>query len=238
MILKEFLKRLVFKHRYNSDTYVDYLRKLGMNIGLRTCFFNPRNTIIDETRPWLIEIGDDVQITDNVTILTHGYDWAVLKGYYGEILGSSGKVRIGNNVFIGTGTTILKGVNIGDNVIIGAGSLINKDVPSNSVAVGNPVRIVSDLESYYYKRKQAQLLEARELVVEYFKRHGKIPPKGELSEFFWLFTSSNDDLDKQWIDKLNLVGNFDISIELLKNNEKHFDSYDKFIEWCFIEMGK
>lgn len=38
-------------------------------------------THIDETRPWLVEIGDDVQITAGVTILTHGYDWAVLKKY-------------------------------------------------------------------------------------------------------------------------------------------------------------
>lgn len=42
------------------------------------------------TRPWLIDIGNDVQITEGVTLLTHGYDWAVLKGVYGEILGSGG----------------------------------------------------------------------------------------------------------------------------------------------------
>ena len=42
------------------------------------------------TRPWLIDIGNDVQITDGVTLLTHGYDWAVLKGVYGDILGSGG----------------------------------------------------------------------------------------------------------------------------------------------------
>ena len=44
------------------------------------------------TRPWLIDIGNDVQITDGVTLLTHGYDWAVLKGVYGDILGSGGGV--------------------------------------------------------------------------------------------------------------------------------------------------
>ena len=49
------------------------------------------------------------RITDRVKRLTHGYDWSVIKGKYGEILGSSGKVTIGNNVFIGTGTVILKG---------------------------------------------------------------------------------------------------------------------------------
>lgn len=48
------------------------------------------------------------------------------KKVYGEILGSSGGGKIGNNVFIGMHTTILKGTNIGDNVIIGVNSLVNK----------------------------------------------------------------------------------------------------------------
>ena len=89
------------------------------------------------TRPWLIDIGKNVKITEGVTILTHGFDWSVLKGVYGDILGSSGGVKIGDNVFIGMQTTILKGVHIGNNVIIGANSLVNKDIPDNCVAAGN-----------------------------------------------------------------------------------------------------
>lgn len=41
----------------------------------------------------MLKIGNNVQITAGVTILTHGYDWSVLKGYYGEILGSAGGGR-------------------------------------------------------------------------------------------------------------------------------------------------
>ena len=67
-----------------------YLRSLGCKIGERTSFFYPIRTNIDITRPWLIDIGDDVQITTGVTILTHGYDWSVLKGVYGDVLGSGG----------------------------------------------------------------------------------------------------------------------------------------------------
>ena len=66
------------------------MRQRGANIGERVKIYVPRNTTIDMTRPWLIDIGDDVQITEGVTILTHGYDWSVLKGVYGEVLGSSG----------------------------------------------------------------------------------------------------------------------------------------------------
>ncbi len=109
----------------NADSYVSYLRSRGMRIGKGTKIFaSPRNVLIDSTRPWLIEIGNDVQITRGVIILTHGYDWSVIKGKYGEVLGSAGKVRIGNNCFIGMNSVILKGATIGDNVIIGAGSIV------------------------------------------------------------------------------------------------------------------
>ncbi|WP_448782234.1 hypothetical protein [Blautia sp.] len=84
------IKRILKREKYNSETYVNYLRRRGAKIGERTVIFAPDRTIIDMTRPWLIDIGNDVQITAGVTILTHGYDWAVLKGVYGEILGSGG----------------------------------------------------------------------------------------------------------------------------------------------------
>ena len=148
MLIKKILKRIVFGHRCSSEAYVAYLRKIGMKIGGGTVFFAPQNVCIDVTRPWLIYIGNNVQITSGVTILTHGYDWAVVKGVYGEILGSSGEVRIGNNVFIGMNSTILKGAKIGNNVIIGANSLVNKDIPDNVVVAGNPAVVVSSLESY------------------------------------------------------------------------------------------
>lgn len=162
--MKQFIKKLIYREKYNSETYVDFLRKQGAKIGERVNIYAPNKTIIDMTRPWLLDIGDDVQITEEVTILTHGYDWSVLKGVYGEVLGSSGGVKIGNNVFIGMKTTILKGVHVGNNVIIGANSLVNKDIPDNCVVAGNPAKVIMTLEQYYEKRKKAQLEEATELV--------------------------------------------------------------------------
>lgn len=61
---------------------------------------------------------------------------------------SKGEVVIGNNVWIGDKATILSGVHIGDNVIIGANSVVTKDVPSNSVAAGNPARIIKMLNGF------------------------------------------------------------------------------------------
>ena len=89
-------------------------------------------------------IGNDVQITDPVTILTHDYSWSVLKKKYGIIYGNQRKTVIGNNVFIGWGATILGGSHIGDNVIIGANSVVSGNVDSNSVYAGNPARKPND----------------------------------------------------------------------------------------------
>ena len=88
--IKRIIKKFLYGYQADSNTYIKHLRECGMVIGERTTVFDPRTTYIDETRPWMIKIGDDVQITQGVTILTHGFDWSVLKGKYGDVLGSSG----------------------------------------------------------------------------------------------------------------------------------------------------
>ena len=78
----------------------------------------------------MISIGNHVRITEGVKILTHDYSWSVLKGLKndqgGAILGSSGHVVIGDNVFIGMNTIITRNVKVGNNVIIGVGSVVQK----------------------------------------------------------------------------------------------------------------
>ena len=56
------------------------------------------------------------------------------------------RVTIGDNVWIGGSVTILPGVTIGDNVTIGAGSVVTKDIPSNSIAVGNPCKVIKCID--------------------------------------------------------------------------------------------
>lgn len=56
-------------------------------------------------------------------------------------------VEIGRNVFVGTGSIILKGVRIGDNAVIGAGSVVSSDIPANAIAAGNPCRVIKYLET-------------------------------------------------------------------------------------------
>ena len=66
MLAKEIFKRLIYREKYNSDTYVNYLKKKGIDIGKNCRIFNPKNTIIDTQNPYLISIGDNVRITNGV----------------------------------------------------------------------------------------------------------------------------------------------------------------------------
>lgn len=181
------------------------------------------------TRLWLISIGDHVRIAEGVTILTHGYDWSVLKVEYGEVLGSSGSVNIGNNVFIGMKTTILMGVNIGNNVIIGANSLVNKDIPDNCVAAGNPCRVIMTLDEYHEKRKEAQIREVTELVKLYRERYGKEPNEEVLREHFWLFSNDPDRLPECWRSVNKLCDNEDKSNRLMRNGSPKYEDMIDFL---------
>jgi maltose O-acetyltransferase len=97
-------------------------------------------TVIDSMWPWLISVGDNVTLSSNVTILAHDASTNVVQ--CGTKLG---RVKIGSNVFIGTGSIILCNVTIGDNVVIGAGSVVTKDVLSNTVVYGNPAKPIKDV---------------------------------------------------------------------------------------------
>ena len=162
--------------------------------------------------------------------MTHGYDWSVLKGVYGEVLGSAGAVVIEDNVFIGMNTVILKGVHIGKNVIIGANSVVNKNIPDNCVAAGNPVKIIMTLGEYYEKRKKAQLLEAKNLVNNYRERYQQEPDDKALDEFFWLFSDGDSELADCWKSKMNLVGNASFSYEKLSQNCPLYPDKDSFLK--------
>ena len=230
MRVKEIVKKIIYGERSSSEAYIASMRRQGAKIGERVTIYSPRTTLIDMTRPWLIEIGNDVQITDGVTILTHGYDWSVLKGVYGEVLGSSGSVKIGNNVFIGMKTTVLKGVQIGNNVIIGANSLVNTAIPDNCVAAGNPARVIMPLDKYYEKRKAAQYQEAKELVQIYREKYKTEVDTKALDEFFWLFSDGGDELLPCWKEKMELVGNAGYSYKKLKENNPLYEDLDAFLK--------
>ena len=108
MNLKELLLIIKYQYKATSKLYYKHLKRCGIKLGVDVNFYSPWTITIDTQRPWMIEIGNHVHITAGTSILQHGYDWSVLQKKYGNVYGSSGKVVIGNNVFIGTKTIILK----------------------------------------------------------------------------------------------------------------------------------
>ena len=236
MRIKQVIRKLVLGARASSPAYISYLRSLGMQIGDNTVIYAPNNCVIDQTRPWMVEIGRNVSITQGVTILTHGYDWSVFKGMYGDVLGSAGHVKIGDNVFIGMNATILKGVTIGNNVVIGANSLINKNVPDNCVVVGNPQRVVCGIDEYLEKRRTAQVDEAVDLYRCWRRnspegKRGGVPPKNIFSEFFWLFEPRGvtQFSDQSFDCTQRLRGTYSLSMKRFGETKPAFKSYEEFL---------
>lgn len=133
MSKKEAIRELYNRLFVKSDGFVRYLRDKGVAIGEDVTFHSPRISHVDITAPHLLTIGDHVNLTGPITILTHDYSWSVIKGLTGEILGNQKPVNIGNNVFVGWGATILCGTTIEDNTIIGAHAVVSGHVTGDSV---------------------------------------------------------------------------------------------------------
>lgn len=99
-----------------------------------------------------VTIGDNVLIGSGCLITdtdAHPIDWLDRREGRSEKKGIA-PVVIGNDVFIGARSIILKGVTIGDRAVIGAGSVVSKDVPDDCIVAGNPARIVKSLEPKKY----------------------------------------------------------------------------------------
>jgi len=201
----ERIRKLILKTISPNGLFIDFLRMKGAKIGEGTMFFG--SVDVDMTRPYLIEIGKNCVFTDGVKILTHGFDWVVLKNLYHEVLGSSRKVVIGDNVFIGTDSIILRGVRIGDNTIIGAGSLVTRDIPPNSVAIGRPCAVLMSISEYYEKRKRLQVEEAKLCALEIYRKTKRIPRIDELYEEFPLFLKRDVDWKDLPVEMRWKVGN-------------------------------
>ena len=119
MFIKKVIKKLIYKEKHSSDSYINYLKKNGCKVGSNVFFFKPQSVFIDPGRLKYISIGNDVKITEGVYIIAHDFSWDNLRVKYNEFLPTGGKqITIGNNVFIGMNSIILGPCNIGDNVIM------------------------------------------------------------------------------------------------------------------------
>lgn len=110
-------------------------------------------TLVDDTH---IYVGDQTMFGPNVTIATAGHP--ILPELRAKGYQYNAPVHIGKNCWIGAGVIIVPGITIGDNVVIGAGSIVTKDLPDNVIAVGNPCKILREVNDhdrkYYFKDKR------------------------------------------------------------------------------------
>lgn len=144
-LIKEFVYRL------RGEFTTEKLISMGMIVGKN--FKRLNGVILDPGHCWLIEIGDNVTMAPRVHILCHDASTKQFLNYT-----KIGRVKIGNNVFIGAESVVLPGINIGNNVVIGANSTVTHDIPDNSVAVGSPARVISSLDEYLEKERKRMVV--------------------------------------------------------------------------------
>lgn len=135
---------------------------LHANWGGKHCHFgknvycNFNLTLVDDTH---IYVGDYSKFGPNVVIATAGHP--ILPELREKAYQYNAPVKIGKCVWLGAGVIVLPGVEIGDNCVIGAGSVVTKNIPSNCVAVGNPCRVIREIndhdKQYYFKQRKIEL---------------------------------------------------------------------------------
>ena len=129
----------------------------GKHVHFGKCVYANFNfTAVDDTH---IYVGDYTMFGPNVILATAGHP--ILPKLRQEAYQYNMPVHIGKNCWLGAGVIVLPGVTIGDNTVIGAGSVVTKDIPSNVVAVGNPCRVLREInehdKEYYFKNRKINL---------------------------------------------------------------------------------
>ncbi|MDG4714776.1 acyltransferase [Winogradskyella marincola] len=218
--------------RTSPKRYIKFLRKKGIKIG-NDIFMTPdvKSISIDITRPSLIEIGNNVRVNKNLTLVTHDGAFYVLKNLYNEFMPKSGRIKVGNNVYFGRNCTVLMNVEIGDNCIIGFGSVVTRSIPANSVAVGVPAKVICTIEEYYERRKIESVQQALDYARSIHERFNRKPKIEEFWEEFPLFLKG-DELHEKLPIKRQLgkaYGHYKV------NNKPVFDGFDDFLRKAGIE---
>ena len=113
-------------------------------------------TLVDDTH---IYVGDNTMIGPNVVLATAGHP--ILPELRPLAYQYNMPIHIGKNCWLGAGVIVLPGITIGDNSVIGAGSVVTKDIPANVVAVGNPCKVLREInehdKEFYFKDKKIKL---------------------------------------------------------------------------------
>lgn len=138
----EILKQLLGKMGENSFVEPDFRCDYGCHIFVGDKFFANFGCVVLDTCK--VTIGNNVMFAPSVHIFTATHPTDPFVRNSGLELGLP--VTIGDNVWIGGNCTINPGVTIGNNCVIGSGSVVTHDIPDNSIAVGNPCRVVKSID--------------------------------------------------------------------------------------------
>jgi acetyltransferase-like isoleucine patch superfamily enzyme len=160
MILSRLFKRIwrYYIDKSSSAVKIRYLRKQGIKIGDNCLVAGLSYT----NEAYLIEIGNHVAIADNALFITHdGGIWCYSDDPPNDDI--FGRIKIGNNVHIGMQCIFLPNTTIGDNCIIGAGSVVRGKFPDNSVILGNPAKVMTNIsvQKLLYSQNPGRLRTAR-----------------------------------------------------------------------------
>ncbi|OZN50283.1 sugar O-acetyltransferase [Gallibacterium anatis] len=151
LLLERLLGKCGDNLHINSPFFCDY----GFNIEVGDNFFaNNQCTILDSGK---VSIGDNVMFAPNVSLYTVGHPLHYQQRNQGYEQAKA--IIIKDNVWIGGSCVILGGVTIGENSVIGAGSVVTKSIPANSLAFGNPCRVIREINDQDRKQYQ-QLLDS------------------------------------------------------------------------------
>ena len=140
-------KKLILQELFKTEQspyiepnfYCDY----GYNITFGENFYANHNCVLLDVN--IITIGDNVMLGPAVQIYTATHPLEEKARNSGRELGFP--VEIGDNVWIGGGAVIQRGVKIGNNAVIGAGAVVTKDVPADHFVGGNPARVIKEIDN-------------------------------------------------------------------------------------------
>ncbi len=145
-ILKKLLPKAGDGAYIQGPFFCDY----GTNIKTGKNFYANFNLTVLDCCP--VEIGDDVLIGPNGMIVTpvHPFRWQqrnIRRKPDGTLFDYeyAQPIKIGNNCWLASNVTVIGGVTIGDGCVIGAGSVVTRDIPPNSLAVGNPCKVIRQI---------------------------------------------------------------------------------------------
>lgn len=125
-----------------------YARHIGVTIG-KNCLIDTYNWA---TEPYLITIGNNVQITGGVSFYTHGGGHVVRAKH--PDFDIFGRIIVEDWAYVGAGSHIMPGVTIGEGALVAAGSVVTKSVAPHTVVGGNPARYLCTVDEYYERNKQ------------------------------------------------------------------------------------